>query len=345
MGWGAAPRAGGVSPGPCTAPKLTDVLSPAPVLSQNLRWRDSSRFVWTEGLQTLFVFQRLGKGSPSQDPWGGVSCPFRGAPGGKGGCPPSPPPPSRSGRALLLLLQENRGAPGGPPLLPGLALAPQGVCPFPRLMAPLGLWGTHHLSPRLPRSPQCLSVPHGPRWGRGRLSHLSPRDQPWHRCSSCGCWEPVESRRCIPAVRQEGPSWRHNPHWDLSVFVNGKEINWLNFPEAAWCLCALRSPLWLFPAVLAALLTPRCTCSHRIPTSHRVGRSAPRRATGATHPPHLLAPVLARRRDSNRRFRGSVLLNHREGRRERRRPLSRPAPPGARAAAAVPMEMEDGAQE
>lgn len=31
---------------------------------QNLRWRDSSRFVWTEGLQTLFVFQRLGKGSP-----------------------------------------------------------------------------------------------------------------------------------------------------------------------------------------------------------------------------------------------------------------------------------------
>ncbi|NXY86608.1 TM138 protein, partial [Alcedo cyanopectus] len=25
----------------------------------NLRWRDSSRFVWTESLQTLFVFQRL----------------------------------------------------------------------------------------------------------------------------------------------------------------------------------------------------------------------------------------------------------------------------------------------
>ncbi|NWS88403.1 TM138 protein, partial [Toxostoma redivivum] len=25
----------------------------------NLRWRDSSRFIWTEGLQTLFVFQRL----------------------------------------------------------------------------------------------------------------------------------------------------------------------------------------------------------------------------------------------------------------------------------------------
>ncbi|XP_031469989.1 transmembrane protein 138 isoform X2 [Phasianus colchicus] len=28
-------------------------------LCQNLRWRDSSRFIWTEGLQTLFVFQRL----------------------------------------------------------------------------------------------------------------------------------------------------------------------------------------------------------------------------------------------------------------------------------------------
>ncbi|NXT20596.1 TM138 protein, partial [Syrrhaptes paradoxus] len=28
-------------------------------LPQYLRWRDSGRFVWTEGLQTLFVFQRL----------------------------------------------------------------------------------------------------------------------------------------------------------------------------------------------------------------------------------------------------------------------------------------------
>ncbi|ELK23422.1 Transmembrane protein 138 [Myotis davidii] len=27
----------------------------------NLRWKDSNRFVWTEGLQTLFVFQRLGE--------------------------------------------------------------------------------------------------------------------------------------------------------------------------------------------------------------------------------------------------------------------------------------------
>ncbi|NWH91388.1 TM138 protein, partial [Aegithalos caudatus] len=25
----------------------------------NLRWRDAGRFIWTEGLQTLFVFQRL----------------------------------------------------------------------------------------------------------------------------------------------------------------------------------------------------------------------------------------------------------------------------------------------
>ncbi|XP_066556471.1 transmembrane protein 138 isoform X2 [Amia ocellicauda] len=26
----------------------------------NLRWLDSNRFVWTDGLQALFVFQRLG---------------------------------------------------------------------------------------------------------------------------------------------------------------------------------------------------------------------------------------------------------------------------------------------
>ncbi|XP_039109532.1 transmembrane protein 138 isoform X1 [Hyaena hyaena] len=26
----------------------------------NLRWKNSNRFVWTDGLQTLFVFQRLG---------------------------------------------------------------------------------------------------------------------------------------------------------------------------------------------------------------------------------------------------------------------------------------------
>ncbi|KAF6106719.1 transmembrane protein 138 [Phyllostomus discolor] len=25
----------------------------------NLRWKDSNCFVWTDGLQTLFVFQRL----------------------------------------------------------------------------------------------------------------------------------------------------------------------------------------------------------------------------------------------------------------------------------------------
>ncbi|XP_039109534.1 transmembrane protein 138 isoform X2 [Hyaena hyaena] len=27
----------------------------------NLRWKNSNRFVWTDGLQTLFVFQRLGQ--------------------------------------------------------------------------------------------------------------------------------------------------------------------------------------------------------------------------------------------------------------------------------------------
>ncbi|XP_036151661.1 transmembrane protein 138 isoform X1 [Myotis myotis] len=34
----------------------------------NLRWKDSNRFVWTEGLQTLFVSQRLGKGGGLRPP-------------------------------------------------------------------------------------------------------------------------------------------------------------------------------------------------------------------------------------------------------------------------------------
>uniref|UniRef100_A0A8B9UCM4 Transmembrane protein 138 n=2 Tax=Neognathae TaxID=8825 RepID=A0A8B9UCM4_9AVES len=62
----------------------------------NLRWRDSGRFVWTEGLQTLFVFQRLGKGSRrlgQQEQRGRL-----GAPGGRvgtpgpSGCDPKRPP-------------------------------------------------------------------------------------------------------------------------------------------------------------------------------------------------------------------------------------------------------------
>ncbi|KAM5225683.1 transmembrane protein 138 isoform 1-T1 [Hipposideros larvatus] len=32
----------------------------------NLRWKDSNRFVWTDGLQALFVFQRLGLSMAAQ---------------------------------------------------------------------------------------------------------------------------------------------------------------------------------------------------------------------------------------------------------------------------------------
>uniref|UniRef100_A0A8V5G2Z9 Transmembrane protein 138 n=1 Tax=Melopsittacus undulatus TaxID=13146 RepID=A0A8V5G2Z9_MELUD len=53
----------------------------------NLRWRDSSRFVWTEGLQTLFVFQRLGKPGAHRALLGSFC--FWGAPGDEGGCSPS----------------------------------------------------------------------------------------------------------------------------------------------------------------------------------------------------------------------------------------------------------------
>uniref|UniRef100_F7FK04 Transmembrane protein 138 n=1 Tax=Monodelphis domestica TaxID=13616 RepID=F7FK04_MONDO len=34
----------------------------------NLRWTDSKHYVWTDGLQTLFVFQRLGKARVSPPP-------------------------------------------------------------------------------------------------------------------------------------------------------------------------------------------------------------------------------------------------------------------------------------
>ncbi|XP_054996993.1 transmembrane protein 138 isoform X1 [Sorex araneus] len=34
----------------------------------NLRWKDSQRFVWTDGLQTLFVFQRLARGRAAGRP-------------------------------------------------------------------------------------------------------------------------------------------------------------------------------------------------------------------------------------------------------------------------------------
>ncbi|XP_017694418.1 PREDICTED: transmembrane protein 138, partial [Lepidothrix coronata] len=41
------------------APQTAPGVIPGFPSLQNLRWRDSSRFIWTEGLQTLFVFQRL----------------------------------------------------------------------------------------------------------------------------------------------------------------------------------------------------------------------------------------------------------------------------------------------
>ncbi|XP_071664848.1 transmembrane protein 138 isoform X1 [Patagioenas fasciata] len=119
------------------------------VWMMNLRWRDSSRFVWTEGLQTLFVFQRLADG----------------------------------------------GAPGRPPLLPRLTLAAQRICPFPRLTAPLGFWGTHHLSPRLPGNLQRPSAPLRSLWGRLQPCHLPLGE---HRRSSCGCWGSVGGSIPVP---------------------------------------------------------------------------------------------------------------------------------------------------
>lgn len=71
---------------------------------------------------------------------------------------------------------------------------------------------------------------------------------------------------------------RHSSCWDLSVFVNNKEINRLPFPEAAWCLCAPGRPppgssvppsdSGHHPSSLThALCRPRpaqrCVCSHR----------------------------------------------------------------------------------
>nr|XP_020772509.1 transmembrane protein 138 isoform X4 [Odocoileus virginianus texanus] len=40
----------------------------------NLRWKNSNRFVWTDGLQTLFVFQRLGKNQNNLKPHFGPTC-------------------------------------------------------------------------------------------------------------------------------------------------------------------------------------------------------------------------------------------------------------------------------
>ncbi|XP_063497917.1 transmembrane protein 138 isoform X4 [Symphalangus syndactylus] len=40
----------------------------------NLRWKNSNSFIWTDGLQTLFVFQRLGKDQSKVRPLSGPTC-------------------------------------------------------------------------------------------------------------------------------------------------------------------------------------------------------------------------------------------------------------------------------
>lgn len=138
---------------------------------------------------------------------------------------PSPPSlcPSRSGRALLLLLQADGGAPGRPPLLPGLALAAQGVCSLPRLTAPLQLAPLQLLAPRdrsqrpgeLGRAPQqcslCFQRP-GPLLALARLMQTAG----------------ISRMLVCP-----GLPLRHSPWWDSGVFVGSKGINSLRFPEAA----------------------------------------------------------------------------------------------------------------
>lgn len=79
---------------------------PSSCLSQNLRWKDSNRFVWTEGLQALFVFQRLGKGgAPSGSR---VRCGSGRGPGQ----PVSPTP--RTGCCCRWAVGRRPRPPGGP---------------------------------------------------------------------------------------------------------------------------------------------------------------------------------------------------------------------------------------
>uniref|UniRef100_G1Q236 Transmembrane protein 138 n=1 Tax=Myotis lucifugus TaxID=59463 RepID=G1Q236_MYOLU len=66
----------------------------------NLRWKDSNRFVWTEGLQTLFVSQRLGKGGQPQAPVAGATC------GSARGT--MAPGPGRSRQAQASCVQQTR---------------------------------------------------------------------------------------------------------------------------------------------------------------------------------------------------------------------------------------------
>uniref|UniRef100_A0A803VGI7 Transmembrane protein 138 n=1 Tax=Ficedula albicollis TaxID=59894 RepID=A0A803VGI7_FICAL len=192
----------------------------------NLRWRDSGRFIWTEGLQTLFVFQRLGKDSQDR---GGILYPL-----GVQGALSHPKIPC-SGSALLLLLQADSCAPGRPPLLPGFTLAPQGICPLPWLMDP---WNPLES----PCTPQALSGSVPP--------HLFSRDQP------LGFWESAGGLWGIPAFQG------HSLCWDWNVFGNPKRINQMRFPEAAGCLCPSAVTAAL-PTALRGNPARRCARSRR----------------------------------------------------------------------------------
>lgn len=199
-----------------------------------------------------------------------------------------------SGRALLLLLQADSCAPGRPPLLPGLTLAPQGICPLPWLMDPRNPLE----SPCTPQAPLGSAV-----------AHPSSGDQP------LGFWESAGGLWGIPAFQ------RHSLGWDWNVFGNPKGINWMCFPEAAGCLCP--------PAVTAALPTSlycspaqRCACSRRprIFPSSRVGFLSQRIGGGV-----VWRDGASNRRGSHQssdhrderveRWLARALPNHREGRR------------------------------
>ncbi|XP_054684197.1 transmembrane protein 138 isoform X1 [Grus americana] len=95
----------------------------------NLRWRDSGRFVWTEGLQTLFVFQRL---APRQPP--PSLCTSR-APLGTAPAPAQPPSSSSSWEPALAQPVWMLGFSGRLAVRPGCAMG--GSIPVSRLL--LGL--------------------------------------------------------------------------------------------------------------------------------------------------------------------------------------------------------------
>lgn len=92
-----------------------------PVISllQNLRWLDSNAFVWTDGLQALFVFQRTCEWLSSIS---SLCC-----------CTPSAAvhlqsSSLHSGRVVLLPVQADGRVHGRPAAVRGLAVAARGLC-------------------------------------------------------------------------------------------------------------------------------------------------------------------------------------------------------------------------